>query len=167
AKAVLAVVREEMKTGMRVAVSQHRLLRRSRDVPLHGLLTDLLIQVGDLPEQVVRSRRSVRQWSADPARQLRVVELIDVWRWWLESIHDVTSDVVVPFMDRLLSAPVEGKSDVPPWPPSADMSSVRSMLLARLDWTTAVLTLLTCSSRTYLFLLVTWTEPVPVGLAWS
>src|SRR5438552_15996243 len=71
-----------MKTGMRVAVSQHRLFRRSRDVPLHGLLTDLLVQVGDLPEQVVRSRRSVRQWSADPARQLRVVELIDLGRWW-------------------------------------------------------------------------------------
>src|SRR5947208_12972785 len=116
----------------------------------------------------------VRPGVVPPAAMFRVmvastvpVEWVLTRRWALESIHDVTSDVVVPFMDRLLSAPVEGKSDVPPWPPSADMSSVRSMLLARLDWTTAVLTLLTCSSRTYLFLLVTWTEPVPVGLAWS
>jgi len=62
---------------------------------------------------------------------------------------------------------VDGNSGVPPCPPIADISIVMSMVVAMFDCTTDVLTFLTCSSRRYLLLVVTWIDPLPIGLAWS
>src|SRR5256714_5266778 len=98
------------------------------------------------------------------------VECVLATRRALASIHDVTTDVVVPFIERLckpLAPPVDGNRGVPPCPAIADMSSVRSMVVAMFDSTTDVLTFFTCSSRRYLFLVVTWIDPLPIGLAWS
>src|SRR5579864_4783606 len=68
-----------------------------------------------------------------------------------ESIHDVTSLLVVPLRVMLCRPPpepVEGKSALPP--PKDDMSRVRLRLPLIFDSTTAALTLLTFSSRRYL-----------------
>src|SRR5438094_9697016 len=77
-------------------------------------------------------------------------ECVLVTRCALASIHEVTTEVVVPFIERLcnpLAPPVDGNRGVPPWPAIADMAIVTAIVVAKFDPTPELLTCLTCSSR--------------------
>src|SRR5437899_12124354 len=97
------------------------------------------------------------------------VDLVWAMRRAFESIQEVTSEVVVPFIVIPFSAfalPVDGKRDVPPWLASADRSKVRSRLLVSFDCTTAASSLPTFLSLRELLVEVAWIEPVPVVFVW-
>ena len=79
--AVLEKVCMQVHARVCVAVAKDRLGCRSGEIPLKWSVADLLVDVEDLSEEMVRPRAGVGQGRADPARQLCFVELIDVFRW--------------------------------------------------------------------------------------
>src|SRR5207245_6615807 len=79
--AVLEKVCVQVHARVCVAVAKHRLGCRSGEIPLKWSVADLLIDLEDLCEEMVRPRAGVGQGRAAPARQLCFVELIDVFRW--------------------------------------------------------------------------------------